>query len=161
MSSWLVVFVALLCVGDALVVFVAEQQPPHHFTSAVGMQTLGCLSNVVPFTPAENDCICMLSWQSWDFLIFLLATGNPIDLRGYMCEAEAFCQPENRKTLVVVAQDAVPVYLDLSTGKILVTADMLDTLNHRRVAKKLAGLDNKAAVVELTGLEVLTDAQGS
>ena len=28
--------------------------------------------NVVPFTAAENDCVCKLSWQSWDFLVHLL-----------------------------------------------------------------------------------------
>ena len=32
--------------------------------------------NVVPFTTAENDCICKLSWQSWDWLTHVLATGT-------------------------------------------------------------------------------------
>ena len=29
-----------------------------------------------PFTTAENDCICKLSWQSWDWLTHVLATGT-------------------------------------------------------------------------------------
>ena len=73
--------------------------------------------NVVPFTAAENDCICKLSWQSWDFLVHLLATGTAEELKPYMYEAELFTQPHIRKSLVVVAQDATPVYLDPSTGK--------------------------------------------
>ena len=73
--------------------------------------------NVVPFTAAENDCICKLSWQSWDFLVHLLATGTAEELKPYMYDAELFTQPHIRKSLVVVAQDATPVYLDPSTGK--------------------------------------------
>ena len=43
-----------------------------------------------------------------------------------MCEADVFVQPGNREKLVIVAQDATPVYLDISTGKILVSDAVLD-----------------------------------
>ena len=102
--------------------------------------------NVVPFTPAENDCICKLSWQSWDWLTDLLARGTAEELVGYMCEPELFTQPENRRTLVVEAHDATPVYLDMSTGKVLVRAEVLDQMRHRRLAKKMAAEGNEQAV---------------
>ena len=42
-----------------------------------------------------------------------------------------------REDLPIVASDAVPVYLDSSTGKILVSTDVLSAAQKRRVAKKL------------------------
>ena len=71
--------------------------------------------NVVPFTIAENDCMCKLSWQSWDWLTHVLATGTAEELKTFMCEPETFIH--NRKSLVIVAQDAMPVYLDISPLK--------------------------------------------
>ena len=84
------------------------------------------------FTTAENDCICKLSWQSWDWLTHVLATGTAEELKTFMCEPEIFIH--NRKSLVIVVQDATPVYLDLSTGKMLVRGEVLDACNLRRAA---------------------------
>ena len=56
----------------------------------------------------------------------MLARGTVEELRPFMCQPEIFTKPEVRKTLAVVAQDAMPVYLDPSTGKILVRAEVLD-----------------------------------
>ena len=56
----------------------------------------------------------------------MLATGSAEVLKPYMCEADVFVQPGNREKLVIVAQDATPVYLDISTGKILVSDAVLD-----------------------------------
>ena len=69
-----------------------------------------------------------------------------------MCDASEFVKPENRKSLVVVAQDATPVYLDASTGKILIKAETLDELRHRRLAKKAVQSGRAECVVELTGV---------
>ena len=66
-------------------------------------------SNVIPFTDAENDVIKRLSWQSYDWLLYLLATGSAEDLAPYMVEAKEFVKESNRRSLVVTAHDAVPV----------------------------------------------------
>ena len=42
-----------------------------------------------------------------------------------------------RDDLPIVASDAVPVYLDISTGKILVSTDVLHAAQKRRLAKTL------------------------
>ena len=67
-------------------------------------------SNVIPFTDAENDVIKRLSWQSYDWLLYLLATGSAEKLQPYMCQAKEFVEESNRRSLVVTAHDAVPVY---------------------------------------------------
>ena len=105
--------------------------------------------NVVPYTTAENDCICKLSWQSWDWLTHVLATGTAEQLKTFMCEPEIFIH--NRKSLVIVAQDATPVYLDLSTRKILVGGELLDACNLRRAAQKARDKDTKIPIVNLSG----------
>ena len=68
---------------------------------------------------AENDVIKRLSWQSYDWLLYLLATGSAEKLQPYMCQAKEFVEESNRRSLVVTAHDAVPVYLDASTGKVI------------------------------------------
>ena len=68
--------------------------------------------NVVPFTALENEMITKLSWQAWDWLVDRLARGSADELRGFVSEPERLI--DNRKNIAVVAQDAVPVYLDLS-----------------------------------------------
>jgi hypothetical protein len=115
--------------------------------------------NVVPYTTAENDCICKLSWQSWDWLTHVLATGTAAQLKTFMCEPDIFIQ--NRKSLVIVGQDATPVYLDLSTGKMLVRGEVLDACNLRRAAKKARDKNRNISIVTLTGSTAPSDAQGS
>ena len=42
--------------------------------------------NVVPFTAAENDIICKLSYQEWDCLLHLLMAGSEEDLKSFVVE---------------------------------------------------------------------------
>jgi len=72
--------------------------------------------NVVPFTALENELIVSLSWRAWDWLVDKIARGSVEDLRNFVHEAQAFV--DNKKDITVVAQDAVPVYLDMSTGRL-------------------------------------------
>ena len=58
--------------------------------------------NVVPYTTAENDCICKLSWQSWDWLTHVLATGTAEQL--------------------VIVREAVSNYVQLSVAYSLLIA---------------------------------------
>ena len=73
--------------------------------------------NVVPFTADENEMIIKLSWQAWDHLVDTIARGSADELRGYVSEPEEFIT--NRAKIAIVAQDAVPVYLDISTGRLM------------------------------------------
>ena len=91
--------------------------------------------NVVPFTAAENDLICMLSWQSMDWLQYLIATGSPKELKKYVADPEGMIK--NRHKVSLCFQDAVPVYLDLSTGKVAVRYDCLDERRQRSLLEKL------------------------
>ena len=118
-------------------------------------------SNVIPFTDAENDVIKRLSWQSFDWLLYLLATGSAEQLQPYMCQAKEFVEESNRRSLVVTAHDAVPVYLDASTGKVVVRAEVLDEMRHRNLATKLAKDNSESALVMLTGAPKLQEAEGS
>ena len=96
-------------------------------------------NNVVPFTPAENDLICRLSYQAWDFLVHLIGTGTADDLKGYVADAAGFV--EHRKDVAIIAQDASPVYLDCSTGKILFKTSFLDERQRRRRERIAAAKD--------------------
>jgi len=86
---------------------------------------LGCVcnliqrmpGNVVPFTAPENEMIIKLSWQGWDWLVDIIARGSVERLDNFVSQAEKMI--ENRDTIAVIAQDAVPVYLDLSTGRLM------------------------------------------
>ena len=80
--------------------------------------------NVVPFTAAENDIICLLSWQAWGWIVDKLGRGTVDDLKGFVAEPEELIA--HRKEIAAVFQDAVPVYLDLSCGKIIVRYSELD-----------------------------------
>ena len=73
--------------------------------------------NVVPFTAQENEMIIKLSWQAWDWLVDILARAPVEKLRGFVSEPELFSK--NRASIAVIAQDAVPVYLDMSTGRLM------------------------------------------
>jgi hypothetical protein len=73
--------------------------------------------NVVPFTAAENEMIIKLSWQGWDWLVDKIARAAVDVLSRFVSEASKMI--DNRATIAVIAQDAVPVYLDLSTGRFM------------------------------------------
>ena len=92
--------------------------------------------NVEPLKPEETDLILRLTWGSWDWLVHSLATGTAEELRQYFPRsfaasyveerAKPAAEKEKKFTLDVEARDAVPVYLDCSTGKILVSFSSLD-----------------------------------
>ena len=68
---------------------------------------------------------------------------------------------ENRSQIAVVGQDAVPVYLDLSTIRVLARAEVLDACRMRKHAKRLAEEGKSEAIVELSGVEKPSDAEGA
>ena len=90
--------------------------------------------NVVPFTAAENDLTCMLSWQDMDWLQYLIATGSPKELRKYVADPEGMIKNRHKESLCF--QYAVPVYLDLSTGKVAVRYDSLDERRQHSILDK-------------------------
>ena len=116
-------------------------------------------SNVVPFTAAENDLICLLSYQAWDWLIDLLMTAPVDELKGFVADAEGFAA--NRKDVAIIAQDAALVYLDVSTDKILVKTKFLDERQKRRRERILASKDPTAAVPDIQCVQQPSDAVGS
>ena len=75
-----------------------------------------------------------LGWQSWDRLVYILAYGSDEDLTDFVADPEAFIK--DREDLPICAHDAVPVYLDISSGKILVSTSVLGAISWRRLAKK-------------------------
>ena len=74
-------------------------------------------------------------WQSWDRVCYILAYGSKEDLKDFVSDPDSFIK--HREDLPIAAHDAVPVYLDISTGKILVSTNVLDAVCKRRLAKKL------------------------
>ena len=115
--------------------------------------------NVVPFTPMENEMIIKLSWQAFDWLTDRLARGSIEELRGFVSEPEKLIA--NRPKIAVVAQDAVPVYLDLSTAKVLVKASSLDERRHRELLKRMIKQGTEELVLDLTGIEKPSSAIGA
>ena len=71
--------------------------------------------NVVTLSPEEANLICLLTLQSWDWMVNLIATGTEEALSAIVADPAAFVA--NRLNTVCVFQDAVPVCLDASTGK--------------------------------------------
>ena len=75
-----------------------------------------------------------LGWQSFDRLCYFLSYGSEAELKDFVAEPKKFI--EHREELPIVASDAVPVYLDISTGKVLVPAKVLDACARRQLAKR-------------------------
>ena len=73
--------------------------------------------NVVPFTKEENEMIIKLSWQGWDWLVDKMARASSDELIGFVSEPDEMIK--NRANIAVVAHDGVPVYLDLSVGRLM------------------------------------------
>ena len=63
-----------------------------------------------------------------------MAYGSKEDLKDFVAEPDRFIA--NREKLPIVASDAVPVYLDIAAGKVLVPATVLDITARRRLAKR-------------------------
>ena len=55
--------------------------------------------------------------------------GTSEELQGFVVDAEGLV--DHRKDIAVVTQDASPVYLDMSTGKVLVKESFLDERRNR------------------------------
>ena len=79
--------------------------------------------NTTPLTAEENDLICELSWDSFDWLIDQLSTSSAEELKNIVYDPAAWVERLRRTALF--ARDAVPVYLDPSTGKLLQSVDQL------------------------------------
>jgi len=116
-------------------------------------------SNVVPFTAAENDLICELSWQSWDYLIDILARASEQHLSVFVADPAGLIA--NRATISLNFQDAVPVYLDLSTGKILVRYAHLDERHKRSLRKRRAAKGETEELPEVESVTLPSDAVGA
>lgn len=89
---------------------------------------------VFPMSEDESRLLVQLGWQSFDRLVFILAYGSAEVLKDFVAKPEEFIK--HRDSLPIIASDAVPVYLDVATGKILVPLTMLDAACKRRMAKK-------------------------
>ena len=73
-------------------------------------------------------------WQSFDRLCYILAYGSEEDLSSFVADPAKWIK--HREEMPIAAHDAVPVYLDISTGKILVSTGVLDAISKCRLAKK-------------------------
>ncbi len=116
-------------------------------------------NNVVPLTDAENNVICKLSYQAWDWLVNKIQCGTVDDLKGFVVDPDSFVN--NRSQTAVIAQDATPVYLDISTGKVMIRASALDAARRRLLEKRLAKVDLGDTVVNLAHVEKPNDARGA
>ena len=88
-----------------------------------------------PMSPEESRLVCFLSWQSFDRIVHLLCYGN-LDTLAEFC-ADPLLLQQQRENIPVVGSDAVPVYLDTSTGKVLVSGDVITAQAKRNLAKRL------------------------
>ena len=66
-------------------------------------------------------------------------TATADELQGFVADAQGLV--ENRRQLAIIAQDASPVYLDCSTGKVLVKTSFLDERQKRRRLRLAAQKD--------------------
>ena len=89
---------------------------------------------VFPMSEEESRLLMKLGWQSFDRLFYLISHGSVEQLRQFVADPVEFMK--HREELPVVATDAVPVYLDVATGKILVPLSCLDAAKKRRLAKR-------------------------
>ena len=78
-------------------------------------------------TVAEAELCQLLALQSWSYLLNLLATGSPQQLQAWINNPGDFLQ--HKDTTAWVNSDAVPVYLDVSIGKILLDSSRLRNIS--------------------------------
>ena len=119
-------------------------------------------NNVVPLTDAENNVVCKLTYQAWDWLVHEIQTGTVDDLKGFVVDPESFVN--NRSQTAVVAQDATPVYLDITTGKVMIRASALDSARRRLLAKRVPKVDSDDTVITFAHVEKpndMSNASGS
>ena len=80
----------------------------------------------MPMTREEAELVQLLTLQSYDYILHAVATLPEEELRFWVGDAADWVQ--NREDTAVVTSDAIPVYLDISTGKILVDMAALQAL---------------------------------
>ena len=109
---------------------------------------------VFPITEEEAKLVCQLSWNSFDRVLHILLYGSMEQLADFVAEPEKF--RENIENLPVAATDAVPIYLDVSTDKVLVPCSVLDASAKRRLAKRLG---KKVEEVEAENLHITASGE--
>ena len=114
----------------------------------------------MPMTPAESDLILLLGWQSYDWLLHFLTTASKDELEGAKVVWNPDSWIEKRKGTAIFSRDAVPIYLDPATGKIIVSVEQLTTLRERSKILQEAKEQGKP-VPENFVYQPATDAQGS
>ena len=87
--------------------------------------------NVMPLTKQEHELVCELTLQSWDCIVDQLARGDAERLKGVVYDYEKLAA--ERHKIVTVHSDAVPIYLDPSVGKVLLSYDSLAAEHQRRL----------------------------
>ena len=97
---------------------------------------------VFPITFGESKLVCLLTWNSFDRLCYTLSYGTDAELACFTPMPVADFR-EKVEDMVLVNTDAVPIYADPSTDKVLVPTDVLHAQQKRRFAKK-HGLETEA-----------------
>ena len=92
------------------------------------------LHSIPTLHKAESRLLMKLGWQSFDRICYFLSYGSEAELKDFVANPAEFIK--HREDLPIVASDAVPVYLDISTGKVLVPAKVLDASARRQLAKR-------------------------
>ena len=87
----------------------------------------------LPMTPAEAELVQELTLMNFSYIVNHLATASLAELTGWVANPEKWI--ENREDTAWVSSDAVPVYLDISTGKILVDRLAIHQMGQRRRRK--------------------------
>ena len=69
-------------------------------------------SNVVPFSNEENDIVCLLSWQSWDYLMDIIARSTLEELRAFVADPDGFVNNRQQVALCYVSSTRVFFFVD-------------------------------------------------
>ena len=91
-------------------------------------------------------------------MTWLVGAGSAEDLSKWVVNPEEFAA--NRKYTAIVTADATPVLLDLSTGRVLVNAEALDSKRAKRQANK-ARASGQLCAMQTVGDAKPGDAQGA
>ena len=69
-------------------------------------------SNVVPFSNEENDIVCLLSWQSWDYLMDIIARSTVEELRAFVADPDGFVNNRQQVALCYVSSARIFFFVD-------------------------------------------------
>ena len=115
---------------------------------------------VSPLRPEETACILSLTWQSWDWILNHVFTASASELTNYVIDPEGWVLA--RASIPLVFWDAVPVYLDPSAGKVLVSVESLQERRERVQARQaLRKHMRETALPVSVSLRPHTDAMGA